>query len=172
MKNKIVRLSLFLVVAFAIDSTITYFVPYRISNMFEYISSVGVIMFAYVVNTVSRRHQYAYALVVGLYYSIIYANSQFIYVWLFVIDTYLVNHYIQTRKISFFESVVITIGLITINQVIPFIVYTVFQRTNLSIEQFITLRYLPTVVGNLIVGVLVYLVVDRLKTFEVDQTFY
>lgn len=172
MKNKFVRLTLFLILAFAIDSTITYFVPYRISNTFEYVSSVGVLMFAYIVNTISSRHQYGFALAVGLYYSIIYANSQFIYVWLFLIDTYVINNYIKTRKISFWESIVIAIMLVSLHQLIPFAIYTGFSMTTLSLQQFFLIRYLPTVAGNLIVGIGVYLLVDHLKTFEVDQTFY
>lgn len=171
MRMKIIKLSLFLAVAFIIDSTITYLTPYKIKGSYEFVSSIGVLTFPYVVNAIKRRYQYWYALAVGFYYSIIYANSQFIYVWLFVIDVYLINSYIKTRKISVFESIVNSAGLIIIHQTLPYIVYSWANMTNLSVAQFLLLRFIPTLIGNLVFGVAIYIVVDHLKIFEVEQTF-
>lgn len=172
MRTKIIKLSVFLALAFIIDSTITYLTPYKIRGSYEFVSSIGILSFLYVVNALKLRYQYWYALAVGFYYSIIYANSQFIYVWLFMIDVFLIHSYIKTRKISFNESIVNSVGLIVIHQTIPFIAYSLANMTNLSVNQFIFLRFLPTLIGNMIFGVVIYVVVDQLEIFEVEQTFY
>ena len=172
MGTKIIKLTIFLALAFIIDSTITYLLPYKIRGSYEFVSSIGILSFLYVVNALKLRYQYWYALAVGFYYSIIYANSQFIYVWLFMLDVFLIHVYIKTRKISFNESIVNSIGLIVIHQTIPFIVYSLTNMTNLSITQFLFLRLLPTLAGNMVFGLVIYFVVDQLKIFEVEQTFY
>ena len=84
MKNKLVRYLIIMFIFFVIDSILRFYLPSSILKLnLTIVPYVGVMMFDLLTNTIDEDHRYIFAGICGIYFSVIYGNSIFVYVLLF-----------------------------------------------------------------------------------------
>ena len=142
--------------AFMLDSVLTYFIPFDyLKSSFMFISCMGLMTFTLINNELKDEEYLAYAVLTGTYYSIMYADSLYIYILIYVIIARLGRKYMKYSSYSFIESYLFCFSTIIFQEVVIYIMMILSKVTKLGLVKFLTLRLLPTLIMNsvLFIGV-------------------
>lgn len=172
MKNKLIRSLVVMFVCFMIDSLLRYYLPHDLLKTgLTIVSYVGVMMFTFLNNDIDEERRYFFALVCGVYYSIIYGNSVFIYMLLFLIYAFIGKQYMKRATFTYFEALAMVILTIFMQETVLYLLMWITCTTKLLIITFIVWRLLPTLLFNAVIFNIVYIVHDKIK-LEGDVDVY
>lgn len=172
MKNKLIRSLVVMFVCFMIDSLLRYYLPHDLLKTgLTIVSYVGVMMFTFLNNDIDEERRYFFALVCGVYYSIIYGNSVFIYMLLFLIYAFIGKQYMKRATFTYFEALAMVILTIFMQETVLYLLMWITGTTKLLIITFIVWRLLPTLLFNAVIFNIVYIVHDKIK-LEGDVDVY
>jgi len=172
MKNKLGRSLVVMAICFMIDSLLRYYLPHDLLKTgLTIVSYVGVMMFTFLNNDIDEERRYFFALVCGVYYSVIYGNSVFIYMLLFLIYAFIGKQYMKRATFTYFEALAIVILTIFIQESVLYLLMWITGITKLLVMTFIIWRLLPTLLFNAIIFNIVYFVHDKIR-LEGDVDVY
>ena len=164
MKNKLVRYLIIMFISFVIDSILRFYLPSSILKLnLTIVPYVGVMMFDLLTNTIDEDHRYIFAGICGIYFSVIYGNSIFVYVLLFFMYSFFEKRYMKKAVMTYFEAIVIVVLTIFVQESV---LYSLMWITTFLIK-----RLLPTLLFNIVIFNGVYFIHDKLK-FEGDIDVY
>lgn len=172
MKNKLIRFLVVMFFCFMIDSLLRYYLPHDILKTgLTIVSYVGVMMFTFLNNDIDEERRYFFALVCGVYYSVIYGNSVFIYMLLFLIYAFIGKQYMKRATFTYFEALAMVILTIFMQETVLYLLMWITGITKLLVITFIVWRLLPTLLFNAIIFNAVYFVHEKIK-LEGDVDVY
>lgn len=172
MKNKLARSLVVMFICFVIDSLLRYYLPHDLLKTgLTIVSYVGVMMFTFLNNDIDEERRYFFALVCGVYYSVIYGNSVFIYMLLFLIYAFIGKQYMKKATFTYFEALTMVILTIFMQEAVLYLLMWITGITKLYVMTFIVWRLLPTLLFNAIIFNVVYFVHDKIK-LEGDVDVY
>lgn len=172
MKNKLVFGFIVMAICFVVDSTITYFIPFDFSKQsITVIPYVGTLMFCLLILRIDYDYRPFFSVIVGLYYSIVYADSLTIYVVFYLVLSYLIVKYLKTMHCSYFEYLLAGISTIFLFEVMLYLVMWMANITNVSMIHFFLYRLIPTMLFGVLITCPVYLVYNS-KRFGDDENEY
>ena len=162
MKNKLVRYLIIMFIFFVIDSILRFYLPSSILklNLFDLLT-----------NTIDEDHRYIFAVICGIYFSVIYGNSIFVYVLLFFMYSFFEKRYMKKAVMTYFEAIVIVVLTIFVQESVLYSLMWITNTTQLVITTFLIKRLLPTLLFNIVIFNGVYFIHDKLK-FEGDIDVY
>ena len=165
MKNKLVRYLIIMFISFVIDSILRFYLPSSILKLnLTIVPYVGVMMFDLLTNTIDEDHR-------GIYFSVIYGNSIFVYVLLFFMYSFFEKRYMKKAVMTYFEAIVIVVLTIFVQESVLYSLMWITNTTQLVITTFLIKRLLPTLLFNIVIFNGVYFIHDKLK-FEGDIDVY
>lgn len=155
--NKHVPRIFLLWLAFMLDSVLTYFIPFDFTKSKPMcISCIGLMTFTLINNQLKKEEYMTYAVLTGAYYSVLYAESLFIYILIYAVVAYLGRKYMKYSSYSFIESYLFIFSTIIFQELVIYIMMILSQVTKLNFLSYLTLRLLPTLVLNSVLFVFVY----------------
>lgn len=144
-------------IAFMLDSVLTYFLPFNFTKSgIMLISCMGLMMFTLINNQLKDEEYLIYAVLAGGYYSILYADSLFVYILIYVVAAYFGRKYMKYSSYSFIESYIFIFSTIIFQELVIYLMMILSQVTRLSLLKYLTLRLFPTLLLNSILFVFVY----------------
>ena len=156
MKNKLVRYLIIMFIFFVIDSILRFYLPSSILKLnLTIVPYVGVMMFDLLTNTIDEDHRYIFAGICGIYFSVIYGNSIFVYVLLFFMYSFFEKRYMKKAVMTYFEAIVIVVLTIFVQESV---LYSLMWITT----TFLIMRLLPTLLFNIVIFNGVYFIHDKL----------
>lgn len=142
---------LIMFICFVIDSIIGYFTPLNFSKEnITLVPCVSLMMYLLIIKSIEGAERYFFGAVCGLYYSVVYADSLAIYILIYVIIAFLRTYILKFEEFSFFESFLLSILTIFLQESMVYWLMKITNTTILSISQFLTMHALPTVILNAI----------------------
>lgn len=172
MKNNLVFGFTVMAICFLIDSTITFFVPFDFTRQgIVIVPYVGTLMFCLLVMKIDYELRSFFSVIVGLYYSIVYADSLTIYVVFYLLLSYISVKYLKSIHCSYLEFVLAGISTIFVFEVVLYLIMWLANITNMTIYSYLIGRLLPTLVLGLVSTVPVYLIYNT-KRFGDDDGEY
>ena len=172
MKNKLVRYLIIMFISFVIDSILRFYLPSSILKLnLTIVPYVGVMMFDLLTNTIDEDHRYIFSGICGIYFSVIYGNSIFVYVLLFFMYSFFEKRYMKKAVMTYFEAIVIVVLTIFVQESVLYSLMWITNTTQLVITTFLIKRLLPTLLFNIVIFNGVYFIHDKLK-FEGDIDVY
>ena len=157
MKNKLVRYLIIMFIFFVIDSILRFYLPSSILKLnLTIVPYVGVMMF-------DEDHRYIFAGICGIYFSVIYGNSIFVYVLLFFMYSFFEKRYMKKAVMTYFEAIVIVVLTIFVQESVLYSLMWITNTTQLVITTFLIKRLLPTLLFNIVIFNGVYFIHDKLK---------
>lgn len=164
MKNKLVRYLIIMFIFFVIDSILRFYLPSSILKLnLTIVPYVGVMMFDLLTNTIDEDHRYIFAGICGIYFSVIYGNSIFVYVLLFFMYSFFEKRYMKKAVMTYFEAIVIVVLTIFVQESVLYSLMWITNTTQLVITTFLIKRLLPTLLFNIVIFNGVYFIHDKLK---------
>ena len=159
-------------VCFAIDSSISYFLPFDFSRRgIVIIPYIGLMVWTLINNIIDDEHRYLFATLVGLYYAVIYANSLLIYVLLYCLYGFFGRTYMKLSKFSLFEAIVVISLTIFVQEVVIYWLMWITNVTAISIITFAIYRLLPTFICNVVLSIPLFYLHKKLR-FEGKKNAY
>ena len=139
--NQIIKNFLIMFVCYLIDSVINFFIPTNINRSgLTFVPCIGLLMFSLLTVTIhDKSERFFFGAACGLYYSVCYSNSLMVYILIYCAITFVRTYIYRNDNITCFESVV-------------------YAALNIGIIQFTTMRFVPTLVMNLVFAPIVYLI--------------
>lgn len=172
MKNKLVRSLIVMFICFVIDSLLRYYLPHDLLKTgLTIVSYIGVMMFTFLNNDIDEERRYFFALICGVYYSVIYGDSVFIYMLLFLIYAFIGKQYMKKATFTYFEALAMVILTIFMQETVLYLLMWITGITKLFVMTFIVWRLLPTLLFNAIIFNIVYFVHDKIE-LEGDVNVY
>ena len=164
MKNKLVRYLIIMFIFFVIDSILRFYLPSSILKLnLTIVPYVGVMMFDLLTNTIDEDHRYIFAGICGIYFSVFYGNSIFVYVLLFFMYSFFEKRYMKKAVMTYFEAIVIVVLTIFVQESVLYSLMWITNTTQLVITTFLIKRLLPTLLFNIVIFNGVYFIHDKLK---------
>ena len=161
MKNKLVRYLIIMFIFFVIDSILRFYLPSSILKLnLTIVPYVGVMMFDLLTNTIDEDHRYIFG---GIYFSVIYGNSIFVYVLLFFMYSFFEKRYMKKAVMTYFEAIVIVVLTIFVQESVLYSLMWITNTTQLVITTFLIKRLLPTLLFNIVIFNGVYFIHDKLN---------
>lgn len=166
----IYRYFVVMLVCFAIDSTISYFLPANFSKEGIYvIPSISLMMYLLLLDSIDNTsYRYFFGAVCGLYYSIVYSNSLAIYILIYVFLAFFRTHIFKIENLNFFEWMIFGVSVILAQEIVVFSLVRMTGVTRYAINTFVIQRILPTVLFNIVMFVPVYFIsrtiIEKFKT--------
>ena len=145
MKNKLVRYLIIMFIFFVIDSILRFYLPSSILKL----------------NLTIVR--YIFAGICGIYFSVIYGNSIFVYVLLFFMYSFFEKRYMKKAVMTYFEAIVIVVLTIFVQESVLYSLMWITNTTQLVITTFLIKRLLPTLLFNIVIFNGVYFIHDKLN---------
>ncbi|MGN1182128.1 MAG: hypothetical protein ACI4SR_03905 [Faecalibacillus sp.] len=172
LKNKLARSLLVMFICFTIDSLLRFYLPHDpLKVHLTIVSYVGIMMFNFLNNDIDEERRYFFALICGIYYSVIYGNSVFMYALLFLLYAFIGKEYMKKATFTYFEAFAIVVLTIFIQESVLYLMMWITGATKLAIMTFVLWRLLPTLLFNAIVFNVVYFIHDKIK-LEGDVDVY
>lgn len=172
MNKKLVVYFTMVVLCFAIDSSIAYFLPFDFSQRgIVIVPCIGLMAWTLLNNSVEDEHRYLFATLIGLYYAVIYANSLLIYVLLYCLYAFFGRTYMKLSKFSLFEAIAVISLTIFVQEVVIYWLMWITNVTAISIMKFAIYRLLPTFVFNVVLSVPLFYLHKKLG-FEGKKNAY
>ena len=141
-----------MLVCFAIDSTISYFLPANFSKEGVFvIPAISLMMYLLLLDSIDNTsYRYFFGAICGLYYSIVYSNSLAIYILIYVLMAFIRTHVFKIENLNFFEWLIFALVVIVFQEVV---VYSLMKATGVTaygINRFVINRIFPTLAFNLV----------------------
>lgn len=172
MNKRVIPYFIAMFICFVIDSAIVYFLPYDFTKTgLMVVPCIGLMMFTLLNNTIDKESRYIFAVIVGLYYAVIYANSLAIYVLLYCIYAFFGRMYMKSSTFTYIEALIAFVLTIFVQETVLYWLMWITNITELSILQFILLRLLPTIGFNVIFSIPLYFIYKKLG-FEGKENVY
>lgn len=144
-------------ITFVLDSVLTYFVSFDFTKSSSMpVFCMGLMMFTLVNNQLKKEEYLAYAIIVGSYYSIIYANSLFVYVLIYSIVAYFGRIYMKYSSYTLIESYFFVFSTILFQEFVIYLMMILTGVTQIGLIKYLSLRLLPTLLFNSILFIAVY----------------
>ncbi len=173
MNKRVILIFLATIAMFSLDSTILYFLPYDATkSSFEVIPYIGLLFFIFVVNDMEKNKCYAFSIVVGLYYAVVYGGSLPIYLILFPICTYYIRIYMKMSPFSWLEFAIVSISTVFVFELVIYLLMWITNTTELIILTFIVRRMLPTLAFVFVCSIVMFFFYNRQKRFEGNRNEY
>ena len=155
--NQILKNFLIMFVCFLIDSVINFFIPTNINRSgLTFVPCIGLLMFSLLTITVhDKSERFFFSAACGLYYTVCYSNSLMVYILIYCAITFVRTYIYRNDNMTCLE----------------FIVYAILIVTFIGVIQFITMRYLPTLVMNVAFAPIVYLVYKQFDIYIEPNDF-
>lgn len=170
--NKLIRYLFVMFFAFIFDSVIGYFLSSSlIKTHFTMISYASLAMFILLNNSIDEGHRYIFSIICGMYYSVIYGDSIFIYTLLYVMYAFCVKNYMKKATFTYFEAIVMVVLTIFVQEFVLYLLMWIANTTRLFIITFIIKRLLPTILFNVVMFNGVYFIHHKIK-LEGDINVY
>lgn len=167
MNKEWIKYFLIMIIAFVLDSCISYFLPFDYGKKgIIIVPCIGLMTFMLLNNTVDNEFQYPFAVITGAYYAIIYANSLAIYVLLYVVFSFFGRQYTKLSTFSIFESFMVFALTIFVQLSVVYWLMRGTGITNINVIQFVIWRLLPSLLFNIILSIPVFFI-NRKLGFEV-----
>ena len=146
MDNKFIRYLVVMFFAFVVDSLLCYYLPSSLLKINLTIVPYGAVaMFVLLNNSIDNDHRTIFAVICGFYYSVIYGNSLFIYVVLYLLYAFIV-------LLTIFVQECVLYSLMWIS-----------NTTQLLVTTFLIKRLLPTLLYNAVMFNGVYYIHHKIK---------
>ncbi len=143
--------------AFMLDSVLTFFIPFDFTKSSPiFISCMGLMMFTLINNELKDEEYLTYAVLAGGYYSILYADSLFVYILIYCVVAYFGRKYMKYSSYSFIESYIFIFSTIIFQEVVIYIMMIISRVTQLDVIKYLTLRLFPTLILNSFLFVCVF----------------
>ena len=155
MNNKLAKYIIMVVIAFAIDSTIFYFLKHDTKGI-TIIPYIGLMLWTLLNNEIIDDDRYIFASSVGAYYAIVYANSLLIYLLLYGIYAFFGRRYMKLSKFTLFEAMIVIVLTIFVQEVVIYWLMWITNVTAISFMHFSLYRLLPTLLCNTILSIPLY----------------
>lgn len=163
-ENYLYKCFIVILICFVIDSTISFFLPYNYTkSSVIVIPCIGLMMFALLVKTIEGAERYFFAAVCGVYYSVVYSNSLAIYILIYCLIAFVRSYIIKVESFAMIESSVFCISTIFVEEIVVYWLMWITNMTNYSLNSFILMRLLPTLIFNFVLSFLVYWVYKYIK---------
>ena len=152
-----------MVTCFAIDSVITYFLPFDFTkSKITIIPCIGLMMFLFLNNTIDDESRYIFATSISLYYAVVYADSLAIYVLLYCVFAFGGKMYTKLSSFTYLESLIAFILTIFVQEIVIYWLMWITNNTEMSIISFSLLRLLPTIGFNVVLSVPLFFIHKKL----------
>lgn len=162
--NILYKYYLLMFICFVLDSIISYFTPLNFNKEgITLVPCIALMMYLLIIKNIQGAEKYFFGAVCGLFYSIVYANSLAIYILIYVFLAFLRTYIIKFEEFSFFEALLLSILTIFSQE---FVVYWLMKITNmtvLNVSHFLMMHALPTLLLNVILFVVVFIIYKNLK---------
>lgn len=162
--NILYKYYLLMFICFVLDSIISYFTPLNFNKEgITLVPCIALMMYLLIIKNIQGAEKYFFGAVCGLFYSIVYANSLAIYILIYVFLAFLRTYIIKFEEFSFFEALLLSILTIFSQE---FVVYWLMEITNmtvLNVSHFLMMHALPTLLLNVILFVVVFIIYKNLK---------
>lgn len=173
MNNKLITGFCVMALCFLVDSTITFFVPFDFSKMgYVIVPYIGTLMFCLLILRMEIEYRSFFSVVVGLYYSIVYADSLTIYVVFYLALSFLVVKYLKTMHCSYLEYLLAGISTIFVFDVVLYLIMRLANITNLGLSFYIMHRLIPTLLFGMVCSVFVYLIYNSKRFGDDDDEYW
>lgn len=172
MNKRIIPYFITMFICFVIDSAIVYFLPYDFTKTgLMVVPCAGLMMFTLLNNSIDKESRYIFAVIVGLYFAVIYANSLAIYVLLYCIYAFFGRMYMKSSTFTYIEALIAIVLTIFVQESVLYWLMWITNITELSILQFVLLRLLPTIGFNVIFSIPLFFIYKKLG-FEGKENVY
>lgn len=172
MNKRVIPYFITMFICFVIDSAIVYFLPYDFTKTgLMVVPCAGLMMFTLLNNSIDKESRYIFAVIVGLYFAVIYANSLAIYVLLYCIYAFFGRMYMKSSTFTYIEALIAIVLTIFVQESVLYWLMWITNITELSILQFVLLRLLPTIGFNVIFSIPLFFIYKKLG-FEGKENVY
>lgn len=172
MSKRLIRFSIVMVLVFMLDSVLAYFLPYDFTKSLPIvIPYISLITFTLLNNAIDDANRYWFALICGLYYTIIYADSNYVCLILFFVYAFIGKHYMKRSTFTFYEGFFIAISTICFHEIILYLLVWMNNTTNMTFIDYSLLRLLPTIIFNAFAFIPVFFIHNKVK-YEGDVDVY
>ena len=175
MKNKQYGILLTkMMLLFLIDSVITYFLPYQTGTVsIVIVPYIGLLTFCLLVLPLEHRIAYSFTFFTGLYYSIVYCDSNMIYVVLFLFAALYIRRFIHIGAINWLEFMFYGNSTISAFELMVYFMMWITNITEVSLTSFLLYRWIPTILFGMVSSLVIfYIYIHNLKTEEKNYDYY
>lgn len=164
MDNKFIRYLIVMFFAFVADSLLCYYLPSSLLKINLTIVPYGAVaMFVLLNNSIDNDHRTIFAVICGFYYSVIYGNSLFIYVVLYLLYALFGKYYMKKATFTYFQAFVIVLLTIFVQECVLYSLMWISNTTQLLVTTFLIKRLLPTLLFNAVMFNGVYYIHHKIK---------
>lgn len=171
--NQILKNFLIMFVCYLIDSVINYFIPTNINRSgLTFVPCIGLLMFSLLTITVhDKSERFFFSAACGLYYTVCYSNSLMVYILIYCAITFVRTYIDRNDNMTCLEFIVYAILIVTFKEFVVYWLMLISRFTYIGVIQFITMRYLPTLVMNVVFAPIVYLVYKQFDIYIEPNDF-
>jgi Cell shape-determining protein len=149
---------LMIILAFLIDSILSYFLPYDFTKQsLMLVPSIGVLVFVLIMLRIKEKH-YSYAVLTGFYYGLFYGNALPIYMIIYVMIVFMVKIISKFYLSSWLEALTLFVSTIFIYHLSIYLLMYITKMTSLKIIDYILRRFLPSLLLNIVLGMIIYFI--------------
>ncbi len=161
--NQLIKNFLIMFVAYVVDSTIAYFLPYNLTKAgITIVPCLGLMLFSLLSMTLhDRSERFFFSAVCGLYYCICYSNSLLIYVLFYCMITFVRSYLYRNDNMNVLEFFVFAFLVVLLKEVSVYWLMRFTHITQLGLLKFGLLRLLPTLGFNGVFSFLVYFIYTK-----------
>lgn len=164
MSARIYKSFLIIFICFIVDSTIGFFLPYNYAKTsLTLVPYLGLMMFSLLVKELDGPDRYFFAVVCGVYYSVVYSNSLAIYVLIYCLIAFVRSYIIKIESFSMIEASVFCISTICVGEIVVYWLMWITNMTNYPMWDFTLMRLLPTLALNFVLSFLVYWLYNKIE---------
>lgn len=161
---------------YLIDSTLNaYLLPVTASHNLIIVAAGSLMMFSLLCLTFeSKSDLIFFAVICSFYYCVVYANTMPLYILIYLLIAFICSYLMKQENLSYIEYMLLSLCAVTLKE---FMMYTLMRFTGhtvMSISYYIIHRYLPTMLVNLVLGIIIYQIYlhGHFKTTRIDYTAY
>lgn len=171
--NQILKNFLIMFVCYLIDSVINYFIPTNINRSgLTFVPCIGLLMFSLLTITVhDKSERFFFSAACGLYYTVCYSNSLMVYILIYCAITFVRTYIYRNDNMTCLEFIVYAILIVTFKEFVVYWLMLISRFTYIGVIQFVTMRYLPTLVMNVVFAPIVYLVYKQFNIYIEPNDF-
>ncbi|MBO6046945.1 MAG: hypothetical protein J6P61_04240 [Erysipelotrichaceae bacterium] len=167
-RSQLITNFIIMIVCFILDSSIAYFLPYNLTKLgVTFIPSLGLMMFILLCKTLQDRYErFFFATICGFYYAITYTNSMLIFILIYTVIAFARTYVVYEEPLSLMTYMLFAAIVLGFKEIVIYFFLRTIQMTYLSMRMYVLLRFLPTVLINLLFAPVIYLTYNWFE-FEV-----
>lgn len=162
--NILYKYYLLMFICFIFDSIVSHFTPINFSkNDITLVPCAALMMYLLIIKNIQGAERYFFGAICGLFYSIVYANSLAIYILIYVVVAFIRSYIIKFEEFSFFEALLLSVLTIFSQEFVVYWLMKITNMTMLRMSTFIMMHAVPTLVLNVFLFIVVFIVYKNLK---------